>query len=93
MELRLSCFPTPSSVWEKPTFVTNGNPEPFFKIVEDVLQENHSNRDEMVYGEKHLQTLYSKHFLKDLTLKTQIIRLFNEQAYLRPVFRNESMNW
>ena len=39
------------------TFVTNGNPEPFFKIVEDVLQENHSNRDEMVYGEKHLQTL------------------------------------
>jgi Predicted AAA-ATPase/PD-(D/E)XK nuclease superfamily len=39
------------------TFVMNGNPEPFFKFVEDVLQENHSNRDEMVYGEKHLQTL------------------------------------
>jgi PD-(D/E)XK nuclease superfamily len=34
-----------------------GNPEPFFKIVEQVLRENHSNRDEMVYGEKHLQTL------------------------------------
>jgi hypothetical protein len=34
-----------------------GNPEPFFKIVEEVLCENHSNRDEMVYGEKHLQTL------------------------------------
>jgi hypothetical protein len=34
-----------------------GNPEPFFKIVEQVLLENHSNRDEMVYGEKHLQTL------------------------------------
>ena len=39
------------------TFFKIGNPEPFFKIVEDVLQENHSNRDEMVYGEKHLQTL------------------------------------
>jgi Predicted AAA-ATPase len=34
-----------------------GNPEPFLKIVEQVLLENHSNRDEMVYGEKHLQTL------------------------------------
>ncbi len=34
-----------------------GNPELFFKIVEYVLQENHSNRDELVYGEKHLQTL------------------------------------
>jgi hypothetical protein len=34
-----------------------GNPAPFFKIVEFVVQENHSNRDEMVYGEKHLQTL------------------------------------
>jgi Predicted AAA-ATPase/PD-(D/E)XK nuclease superfamily len=38
-------------------FLKIGNPEPFFKFVEDVLQENHSNRDEMVYGEKHLQTL------------------------------------
>jgi Predicted AAA-ATPase/PD-(D/E)XK nuclease superfamily len=38
-------------------FLRVGNPEPFFKFVEDVLQENHSNRDEMVYGEKHLQTL------------------------------------
>lgn len=34
-----------------------GNPAPFFKIVEQVLKENHSNRDEIVYGEKHLQTL------------------------------------
>jgi hypothetical protein len=34
-----------------------GNPDPFFKVVEHVLLENHSNRDEMVYGEKHLQTL------------------------------------
>ena len=34
-----------------------GNPDPFFKIVEQALLENHSNRDEMVYGEKHLQTL------------------------------------
>ena len=34
-----------------------GNPEPFFKIVEQVLLENHSNRDELSYGEKHLQTL------------------------------------
>ncbi len=38
-------------------FLKVGNPEPFFKVVEDVLQENHSNRDEMVYGEKHMQTL------------------------------------
>lgn len=37
--------------------MNDGNPEDFFKIVEYVLQENHSNRDEMVYGEKHLQTL------------------------------------
>ncbi len=34
-----------------------GNPQPFFDIVEQVLLENHSNRDEMPYGEKHLQTL------------------------------------
>ena len=39
------------------TLLGKGNPEPFFKIVEQVLLENHSNRDEMVYGEKHLQTL------------------------------------
>jgi hypothetical protein len=37
--------------------IGQGNPDPFFKIVEYVLLENHSNRDEMVYGEKHLQTL------------------------------------
>jgi hypothetical protein len=37
--------------------VGNGNPEPFFKIIEEVLREHHSNRDEMSYGEKHLQTL------------------------------------
>ena len=37
--------------------VNDANPELFFKLVEYVLQENHSNRDEMVYGEKHLQTL------------------------------------
>ncbi len=37
--------------------ISQGNPEPFFKIVEYVLSENHSNRDELVYGEKHLQTL------------------------------------
>lgn len=36
--------------------ISQGNPEPFFKMVEYVLSENHSNRDEMVYGEKHLQT-------------------------------------
>jgi Predicted AAA-ATPase/PD-(D/E)XK nuclease superfamily len=34
-----------------------GNPEPFFKLVEAVLKEHNSNRDEMSYGEKHLQTL------------------------------------
>jgi Predicted AAA-ATPase/PD-(D/E)XK nuclease superfamily len=39
------------------TLLGEGNPEPFFRIVEQVLLENHSNRDEMVYGEKHLQTL------------------------------------
>ena len=37
--------------------MNEANPESFFKVVEHVLQENHSNRDEMVYGEKHLQTL------------------------------------
>jgi Predicted AAA-ATPase/PD-(D/E)XK nuclease superfamily len=37
--------------------VGEANPEAFFKIVEQVLAENHSNRDEMTYGEKHLQTL------------------------------------
>jgi len=39
------------------TLLGTGNPEPFFKIVEQVLLENHSNRDELTYGEKHLQTL------------------------------------
>jgi Predicted AAA-ATPase/PD-(D/E)XK nuclease superfamily len=33
------------------------NPDDFFKIIETILQENHANRDELVYGEKHLQTL------------------------------------
>ena len=37
--------------------VNDGHPTSFLEIVENVLQENHSNRDEMVYGEKHLQTL------------------------------------
>ncbi len=37
--------------------ISEANPEPFFKLVEYVLAENHSNRDELVYGEKHLQTL------------------------------------
>ncbi len=37
--------------------MNEGNPEPFLKVVEYVLRENHSNRDELVYGEKHLQTL------------------------------------
>ncbi len=37
--------------------ISQGNPEPFFKIVEYVLSKNHSNRDELAYGEKHLQTL------------------------------------
>jgi hypothetical protein len=39
------------------TLVNEGNPVPFLKVVEYVLAENHSNRDELVYGEKHLQTL------------------------------------
>ena len=37
--------------------MSKGNPEPFFKLVADVLIQHHSNRDEMSYGEKHLQTL------------------------------------
>jgi hypothetical protein len=37
--------------------VNDGQPTRFLEIVENVLQENHSNRDELVYGEKHLQTL------------------------------------
>jgi Predicted AAA-ATPase/PD-(D/E)XK nuclease superfamily len=37
--------------------MSDANPEPFFKLVESVLLHNHSNRDELVYGEKHLQTL------------------------------------
>jgi hypothetical protein len=37
--------------------IGEGNPEPFFKLTEYVLTENHSNRDEISYGEKHLQTL------------------------------------
>lgn len=37
--------------------IGEGNPEPFLRIVEQVLLENHSNRDELSYGEKHLQTL------------------------------------
>jgi Predicted AAA-ATPase/PD-(D/E)XK nuclease superfamily len=37
--------------------VNEANPDPFFKIIEHILAENHSNRDELVYGEKHLQTL------------------------------------
>jgi hypothetical protein len=39
------------------SMVNDSNPAAFFKVVEEVLKENHSNRDEMVYGEKHLQTL------------------------------------
>jgi Predicted AAA-ATPase/PD-(D/E)XK nuclease superfamily len=37
--------------------VNEAKPASFFNIIEHILQENHSNRDEMVYGEKHLQTL------------------------------------
>jgi Predicted AAA-ATPase/PD-(D/E)XK nuclease superfamily len=37
--------------------MNEGKPNAFLEIVEYVLQENHSNRDEMAYGEKHLQTL------------------------------------
>jgi hypothetical protein len=37
--------------------VNNANPAPFFSVIAHILNENHSNRDEMVYGEKHLQTL------------------------------------
>jgi hypothetical protein len=39
------------------TLISEANPEPFLKLVEYVLAENHSNRDELSYGEKHLQTL------------------------------------
>ncbi len=37
--------------------VNEAKPEPFFKIVEYVLTENHSNRGEMAYGEKHVKSL------------------------------------
>ncbi|MDX1908339.1 MAG: AAA family ATPase [Bacteroidia bacterium] len=37
--------------------VNEANPQPFFDIVTYVLTENHSNRDDLAYGEKHLQTL------------------------------------
>jgi hypothetical protein len=39
------------------SLIREGNPEPFFKLVEYVLTENHSNRDELSFREKHLQTL------------------------------------
>ena len=39
------------------SIVNDGNLDPFLRVVEEVLQENHSNRDELIYGEKHLQTL------------------------------------
>ncbi|MDX2071806.1 MAG: AAA family ATPase [Haliscomenobacter sp.] len=39
------------------TLVNDANPQAFLDIVEYVLAENHSNRDELSYGEKHLQTL------------------------------------
>ena len=39
------------------TLLDDGNPEPFFKIGEEILCQHHSNRDDMVYAEKHLQTL------------------------------------
>jgi hypothetical protein len=38
-------------------FIGKGEPELFFKLVEQVLSDNHSNRDELSYSEKHLQTL------------------------------------
>jgi hypothetical protein len=37
--------------------IKDGNPELFFKLVEYILAENHSNRDELSFREKHLQTL------------------------------------
>ena len=39
------------------TLLIEANPEPFFKIVEHILTEHHSNRDDLSYNEKHLQTL------------------------------------
>jgi hypothetical protein len=37
--------------------VMEAEPEDFFNIVAYVLRENHSNRDDMKFGEKHIQTL------------------------------------
>ncbi|NJN34831.1 MAG: hypothetical protein HC817_11845 [Saprospiraceae bacterium] len=37
--------------------VNEANPEPFLNIVQTVLTQSHSNRDDMAYGEKHLKTL------------------------------------
>jgi hypothetical protein len=69
------------------------NPEPFFKVVEYVLSENHSNRDSMVYGEKHLQTLmigllfpYKSFFIhSEYESKRQYPDIFLERVYGRPL--------
>lgn len=45
------------SILEAINILFEGNPEPFLKIAEHVLTEHHSNRDDIAYGEKHLQTL------------------------------------
>lgn len=45
------------SILEALNALFEGNPEPFFNIAAHVLTEHHSNRDDITYNEKHLQTL------------------------------------
>jgi Predicted AAA-ATPase/PD-(D/E)XK nuclease superfamily len=69
------------------------NPDPFFKVVEHVLSENHSNRDSLVYGEKHLQTLmigllfpYKSFFIhSEYESQRQYPDIFLERVYGRPL--------
>jgi hypothetical protein len=73
--------------------IGDGNPEPFFQMVEHVLAENHSNRDNMNYGEKHLQTLmigllcpYDSYFIhSEYEAKKGHPDLFLERMPNRPI--------
>ena len=46
-----------NAIAEAVNALLGGNPEPFFNIAAHVLTEHHSNRDDITYNEKHLQTL------------------------------------
>jgi len=69
------------------------NPEPFFKAVAHVLTKNHSNRDRMHYGEKHLQTLmigmlhfYNAYYIRsEYAVGTGYADIFLEKMPDRPI--------